>query len=45
MGETEEREEVTRDWRKLLIMELHGLYYSLPDIIRVIKSRGRSWVL
>jgi hypothetical protein len=24
-GETEEREEVTRDWRKLLIMELYGL--------------------
>jgi len=42
--ERQRREEVTRGWRKLLVMELHGLHYSLPDIIRVIKSRERSWV-
>jgi len=32
------REEVTREWRKLLNEELNDPY-SLPNIIRVIKSR------
>jgi hypothetical protein len=34
------RDEVTGGWRKLHNEELHGLY-SLPHIIRVIKSRMR----
>jgi hypothetical protein len=33
-----ERHEVTGDWRKLHNKELHNLY-SLPNIIRMIKSR------
>jgi hypothetical protein len=36
------RDEVTRDWRKLHNEELNGLY-SLPNILRVIKSRRMSW--
>jgi len=32
------RDDVTGEWRKLYIEELHDLYYS-PSIIRVIKSR------
>jgi hypothetical protein len=32
------RDEVTGDWRKLHNEELHNLY-SLPNIIRMIKSR------
>jgi hypothetical protein len=32
------RDEVTGDWRKLHIDELHNLYSS-PNIIRMIKSR------
>jgi hypothetical protein len=32
------RNEVMRGWRKLLNKELHDLY-SLPRIIRIIKSR------
>ena len=32
------RDEVTREWRKLHIEELHDLY-SLPNIIWMIKSR------
>jgi hypothetical protein len=32
------RDEVTGDWRKLHNEELNGLY-SLPNIVRVIKSR------
>jgi hypothetical protein len=32
------RDEVTGDWRKLYIEELHKLYSS-PNIIRMIKSR------
>jgi hypothetical protein len=32
------RDEVTREWRKLHIEELHDLYSS-PNIIRMIKSR------
>jgi hypothetical protein len=31
------RDEVTREWRKLLIEELNGLY-SLPNIVRAVKS-------
>jgi hypothetical protein len=33
---------VTGDWRKLHNEELHNLY-SLPSIIRVIKSRRMRW--
>jgi hypothetical protein len=36
------REEVTGDWRKLRNEELHNLY-SLPSIIRMIKSRRVKW--
>jgi hypothetical protein len=32
------RDEVTREWRKLHIEELHDLHSS-PNIIRMIKSR------
>jgi hypothetical protein len=32
------RDEVTGEWRKLHTEELNGLY-SLPNIVRVIKSR------
>jgi hypothetical protein len=32
------RDKVTGDWRKLHNEELHNLY-SLPNIIRIIKSR------
>jgi hypothetical protein len=32
------RDKVTEDWKKLLIEELNDLY-SLPNIVRVIKSR------
>jgi hypothetical protein len=35
------RDEVTREWRKLHNEELHDLY-SLPSIIRIIKSRIRE---
>jgi hypothetical protein len=35
-------DEVTGDWRKLHIEELHNLY-SLPNIIRMIKSRRMRW--
>jgi hypothetical protein len=37
------RDEVTGDWRKLHNEELHNLY-SLPNIIRLIKSRRMKWV-
>jgi hypothetical protein len=37
-----ERHEVTGDWRKLLNEELRNLY-SLPNIIRMIKSRRMRW--
>jgi hypothetical protein len=37
-----ERDEVTREWRKLYSEELNDLC-SLPDIIRVIKSRRMRW--
>jgi hypothetical protein len=33
---------VTRNWRKLHSEELHNLY-SLPDIIRLMKSRRMRW--
>jgi len=36
------RDEVTREWRKLHNEELNDLY-SLPNIVRVIKSRRVRW--
>ena len=36
------RDEVTREWRKLHNEELNDLY-SLPNIVRVIKSRRMRW--
>jgi hypothetical protein len=36
------RNEVTRGWRKLHNEKLHNLY-SLPGIIRMIKSRRTRW--
>jgi hypothetical protein len=36
------RDEVTGDWRKLQNEERHNLY-SLPNIIRMIKSRRMKW--
>jgi hypothetical protein len=36
------RDEVTGDWRKLHNEELHNLY-SLPNIIRMIKSWSVKW--
>jgi hypothetical protein len=36
------RDEVTREWRKLHNEELHDLY-SLPNIIRIMKSRRIRW--
>jgi hypothetical protein len=36
------RDEVTGEWRKLCIEELHDLY-SLQSIIRIIKSRRVRW--
>jgi hypothetical protein len=36
------REEVTKEWRNLHYEELHDLY-SLPSIVRVIKSRIMGW--
>ena len=36
------RDEVTGEWRKLHNEELNDLY-SLPDIVRVIKSRRIRW--
>jgi hypothetical protein len=36
------RDEVTGEWRKLHIGELHNLYSS-PDINRQIKSRRMRW--
>jgi hypothetical protein len=37
------RDEVMGEWRKLHDEELHDLY-SLPSIIRIIKSRRMRWV-
>jgi hypothetical protein len=36
------RDEVTGDWRNPHIEKLHNLY-SLPNIIRMIKSRRMRW--
>jgi hypothetical protein len=36
------RDEVMGEWRKLRNEELNGLY-SLPNIVRVIKSRRMRW--
>jgi hypothetical protein len=36
------RDEITGEWRKLHNEELHNLY-SLPSIIRIIKSRRTRW--
>jgi hypothetical protein len=36
------RDEVTREWRKLHNEELNDLY-SIPNIVRVIKSRRMRW--
>jgi hypothetical protein len=37
------RDEVTGEWRKLYNKELNDLY-SLPKIVRVVKSRRMRWV-
>ena len=36
------RDEVTREWRKLHNEQLSDLY-SLPNIVRVVKSRRMIW--
>ena len=36
------RDEVTGEWRRLYNDELNGLY-SLPNIVRAIKSRRMRW--
>jgi hypothetical protein len=36
------RDEVTGEWRKLYNEELNNLY-SLPNIVRVVKSRRMRW--
>ena len=36
------RDEVTGEWRKLHKEELRNLY-SLPNIVRVVKSRRMRW--
>jgi hypothetical protein len=36
------RDEVTGEWRKLHSEELNDLY-SLPNIVRVVKSRRMRW--
>jgi hypothetical protein len=37
-----QRDEVTGGWRKVHNEELHSLY-SLPSVIRMIKSRRMRW--
>ena len=37
------RDEITGEWRKLHSAEIHALY-SLPNVIRNIKSRLLRWV-
>jgi hypothetical protein len=39
-----ERDDVTGEWRKLHSKELHN-FYSLPKIIRQIKSRKMRWAV
>jgi hypothetical protein len=36
------RDDVTGEWRKLYNEELHDLY-TLPNIVRVVKSRRMRW--
>jgi hypothetical protein len=36
------QDQATGEWRKLHNEELHN-FYSLPDIIRLIKSRRMRW--
>jgi hypothetical protein len=36
------RDEITGEWRKFLVEELHHLYSS-PDIIRMTKPRRMRW--
>jgi hypothetical protein len=36
------RDEVTGEWRKMHNEELNDLY-SLPNIVRVVKSRRMTW--
>ena len=36
------RDEVTREWRELHKEELRDLY-SIPNIVRVVKSRRMRW--
>jgi hypothetical protein len=36
------RDEITGEWRKLHNEELNNLY-SLPNIVRVVKSRRMRW--
>jgi hypothetical protein len=38
------RNDITGDWKKLHIEDLHDLYSS-PNIIRVIKSRRVRWAV
>ena len=38
------RDEVTGEWRKLHNEELRNLY-SLPNIVRVVKSRRMRWAV
>jgi hypothetical protein len=38
----QKRDQVRERWRKLHDEELRELYFS-PSIIRIIKSRKRSW--
>jgi hypothetical protein len=39
----DKRDEMTGEWRKLHYEELNDLY-SLPNIVRVVKSRRMEWV-
>jgi hypothetical protein len=37
------RDEVTGEWKKLYNEDLNDLYYLLPNIVRVVKSRRMRW--